>query len=79
VLVPGISDQEEDIRLLGETLGKYKMIERVELLPYHTLGVHKYEAMGQEYKLKDVKENTPEQIDRAAELLREYFPVVVVN
>ena len=55
------------------------MIERVELLPYHTLGVHKYEAMGQEYKLKDVKENTPEQIDRAAELLREYFPVVVVN
>ena len=43
------------------------------------LGVHKYEAMGQEYKLKDVKENTPEQIDRAAELLREYFPVVVVN
>ena len=79
VLVPGYSDQEEDIRLLGETLGKYKMIERVELLPYHTLGVHKYEAMGQEYKLKDVKENTPEQIDRAAELLREYFPVVVVN
>ena len=79
MLVPGISDQEEDIRLLGETLGKYKMIERVELLPYHTLGVHKYEAMGQEYKLKDVKENTPEQIDRAAELLREYFPVVVVN
>ncbi|MBO7195486.1 MAG: radical SAM protein, partial [Alistipes sp.] len=79
VLVPGISDQEEDIRLLGETLGKYKMIERVELLPYHTLGVHKYEAMGQEYKLKGVKENSPEQIDRAAELLREYFPLVVVN
>ena len=55
------------------------MIERVELLPYHTLGVHKYEAMGQEYKLKGVKENSPEQIDRAAELLREYFPLVVVN
>lgn len=79
VLVPGISDQEEDIRLLGKALGTYKMIERVELLPYHTLGVHKYEAMGLEYKLKGVKENTPEQIARATELLKEYFPIVVVN
>ena len=43
------------------------------------LGVHKYEAMGLEYKLRDVRENTPEQLDRAAALLREYFPTVVVN
>lgn len=55
------------------------MIERVELLPYHTLGVHKYEAMGLEYPLHDVRENTPEQLDRAAALLREYFRTVVVN
>lgn len=79
VLVPGYSDREEDIRLLGETLGSYRMIGRVELLPYHTLGVHKYEAMGLEYQLKDVKENTPQQLDRAAALLREYFANVVVN
>lgn len=63
----------------GERLGGYKSVERVELLPYHTLGVHKYEAMGLEYKLRDVRENTPEQLDRAAALLREYFPTVVVN
>ena len=79
VLVPGISDAEADIRTLGERLGGYKSVERVELLPYHTLGVHKYEAMGLEYKLRDVRENTPEQLDRAAALLREYFPTVVVN
>ena len=53
--------------------------QRVELLPYHTLGVHKYEAMGLEYRLRDVRENTPEELDRAAALLREYFPTVVVN
>ena len=35
VLVPGYSDFEEDIRALGEALGKYKMIQRVEILPYH--------------------------------------------
>ena len=68
-----------DIRTLGGRLGGYKQIERVELLPYHTLGVHKYEAMGKEYKLSDVRENTPEQLDRAAALLREYFANVVVN
>ena len=73
------AETEADIRTLGERLGGYRSIERVELLPYHTLGVHKYEAMGLEYRLRDVRENTPEQIDRAAGLLREYFPTVVVN
>ena len=75
-------DRERTMRLtkaLGERLGGCRSIERVELLPYHTLGVHKYEALGWEYKLRDVRENTPEQIDRAAALLREYFPTVVVN
>lgn len=79
VLVPGYSDFEEDIRRLGEALGKYKMVQRVEILPYHTLGVHKYEAMEQEYKLKDVKENTPEQLEKAAEVFKEYFTTVVIN
>ena len=59
VPVPGYSDAEEDIRALGERLGGYRMIERVELLPYHTLGVHKYEAMGLEYPLRDVREKHP--------------------
>lgn len=79
VLVPGYSDAEADLRALGERLGGCKCIERVELLPYHTLGVHKYEAMGLEYRLKNVRENTPEQIERAAAVLREYFATVVVN
>ncbi|WP_303272512.1 pyruvate formate-lyase-activating protein [uncultured Alistipes sp.] len=79
VLVPGYSDAEEDIRALGRELGSYGSLQRVELLPYHTLGVHKYEAMGLEYRLRDVRENTPEELDRTAALLREYFPTVVVN
>ena len=79
VLVPGWSDFEEDLRALGERFGSYRMVERVELLPYHRLGVHKYEAMGLSYRLADVKENTPEQLDRAAAILRGYFPQLVVN
>lgn len=79
VLVPGYSDREEDIRALGEHFSDYKMLQRVEVLPYHTLGVHKYEAMGQEYKLTGVKENTPEQLDAARELFENYFDCVFVN
>ena len=79
VLVPGISDFEEDIRALGEHFKDYKMLQRVEILPYHTLGIHKYETMGQEYKLKDTKTNTPQQLDRALALFNEYFDCAVMN
>lgn len=79
VLVPGYSDSEEDIRLLGENLGKYRQIQRVEILPYHRLGVHKYETMGWDYKLKEVKENAPEQLERAEKLFKEYFTNVITN
>ena len=91
VLVPGISDAEEDIRALGEHFGHkkgsgsgeggsgYRMIRRVEILPYHTLGVNKYETLGIEYGLKDVPLNTPEQLRKAKELFDEYFDCAVLN
>ena len=79
VLVPGISDFEEDIRALGEHFKSYKMLQRVEILPYHTLGTHKYETMGVEYQLKDTKHNTPEQLDKAKTLFNEYFDCVILN
>ena len=79
VLVQGYSSFEEDIRALGEHFKGYDMIKRVEVLPYHTLGAHKYEPLGMEYKLKGVKENTPEQLDAAKEIFDEYFDCVFVN
>lgn len=79
VLVPGYSDFETDIRALGEHFKTYEQIQRVEILPYHRLGVHKYEAMGWDYSLKEVKENTPEQLLRAEQLFKEYFSHVIVN
>ena len=81
VLVPGISDSEEDIRALCRHFGdgKYKMIERVEILPYHTLGINKYKAMGLEYKLENVPLNTREQIERAKDIFDGYFGCAVLN
>ena len=79
VLVPGISDFEEDIRALGEHFKGFKMLQRVEILPYHTLGKHKYESLGWEYKLSETPHNTPEQLDRAVALFNEYFDCTVLN
>ena len=75
-----MSNFDEDLHALGAHFKDYTQIQRIELLPYHTLGVHKYEALGWEYKLKDVPVNTPEQKKHAEEILRHYFnDKLVVN
>ncbi len=87
VLVPGISDDEEDILSLCRHFGHdpqsgkggYRMIERVEILPYHTLGVNKYESMGIDYRLKETPLNTPEQLEKARMLFSGYFDSVMLN
>lgn len=79
VLVQGYSAFDEDIHSLGKHFRDYKMIQRVEILPYHQLGVHKYEAMGMEYKLKAVPLNTEEQLEHARRLFEMYFNNVYVN
>lgn len=79
VLVPGYSDVKEDIISLCEHFTTYTMIQRIEILPYHTLGMYKYESLGIPYELNDVKQNTPEQLQQAKDLFLRYFPVVYVN
>lgn len=79
VLVPGYSFFREDIEALGDHFKNYQSIQRIEILPYHTLGVHKYEAMNMEYKLKNVKQNTPEQLEEAKALFEKFFKTVYVN
>ncbi len=79
VLVPGYSNEPKHLRQLGEHFKDYSNIEKLEIQPYHELGAHKYEHLGWEYKLKDVKANTPEQLDEAYNILTNYFKEVVIN
>ena len=79
VLVPGYSDQEEHLHALGQYFKDYQTIEKIELLPYHKLGVHKWKEMGWKYELLDVPENTQEQIDKASAILSPYFKEVKVK
>ncbi len=79
VLVPGLSDQPEALKALGEHFKDYDNIQRLEILPYHTLGKHKYEHMKRPYKLEGTPNNTEEQLETAFKILSPYFKYTQVN
>ncbi|MCY6957066.1 pyruvate formate-lyase-activating protein [Clostridium brassicae] len=55
VVVPGITDSDSHIKELKNFIKTIKNIEKIELLPYHTLGVEKYQILKKDYKLKHIK------------------------
>ncbi|MFA9397882.1 MAG: pyruvate formate-lyase-activating protein [Clostridiaceae bacterium] len=55
VVVPKITDSKESIIKLSKVISRIDNVENIELLPYHTLGVNKYESMGIPYKLEGVE------------------------
>lgn len=68
VLVPGITDAQEHLESLKEFTDSLDTVERVEILPYHTLGVFKWEALGIPYQLQDVNPPTQESLENARKL-----------
>lgn len=69
VLVPGITDSQEALASLREFVQSLKTVKRVEVLPYHTFGVFKWEQLGIPYSLKEVNPPTKEEVERANRLL----------
>jgi len=65
VLVPGVTDGEEDLRLTGEFIRKLPNVRRIEVLPYHTLGVAKWKALGLGYTLSGIRPPSDESICEA--------------
>ena len=69
VLVPGYTDDEEDLIKLRDFVKGLKTVKRFEVLPYHTLGVFKWENLGIPYSLEGVKPPTKELIEKANNIL----------
>lgn len=69
VLVPDLTDKEEDMLALRSFLDTLSNVEKVEVLPYHTMGKVKYEKLGLDYPLKDTLPPTKESVARAKEIL----------
>lgn len=69
VLVPGITDNDEYLNRLADFLSTLNNIERIDVLPYHTLGIFKYEKLGIDYPLADVPTPSAERIENARMIL----------
>lgn len=69
VLVPDITDREDYLHELAAFISTLRNVRRVEVLPYHTLGVFKYQELGIAYPLPDVPPPTAERVALANAIL----------
>lgn len=70
VLVPGYTDNEQDLIKLREFISTLKSVEKVEVLPYHDLGKFKWEQLGEVYPLENVRTANNDDVKRAKEILK---------
>lgn len=70
VLVPGITDSDDHLHRMADFIHSLKNVAKVEVLPYHTLGIFKWQNLGLTYELSDVTTPTNEQVRHAEEILK---------
>jgi len=77
VIVPGYSDDDRSAHLLGEYIAPMDNIEKVELLPYHELGAHKWALCGDTYQLEGVHPPPKETVAHIADIVKSYGKDVI--
>ncbi|MFV0290324.1 MAG: pyruvate formate-lyase-activating protein [Mangrovibacterium sp.] len=77
VMVPTFNNQVENIEWLIANFSHMEYLERVELIPFHQLGGHKWKLLGEDYKLENLRANTEDELVAAEKLLIPYFKEVV--
>lgn len=70
VLVPGVTDDDAYLEATAEFLSTLSNVERVEVLPYHTMGAYKWRELGLDYPLEGVEPPAPARIENAERILR---------
>jgi pyruvate formate lyase activating enzyme len=69
VLVPSITDDDQDLYDLGNFIGTLKNVKKLEILPYHKLGVYKWETLGLDYALEDIEPPSDVHVKEAYQIL----------
>ena len=69
VLVPGITDDPANLHGIRAFLDTLSNVEKVEILPYHTLGIYKWETLGIPYSLSDIRIPDENDLKRANQIL----------
>ncbi len=77
-IIPGINDDESNIRRSGEFLATIN-IKRVELLPYHKMATDKYTRLGEKYLLPDLTEPAKDSMEKIKILLSTYGPEILIK
>lgn len=73
VLVPTITDNDGYLHRLHDFIATLDNVQKVEVLPYHTLGVYKWEQLGIPYTLKDIPVPTDDSIRNAEDIIVKPF------
>lgn len=71
VIVPGLNDNEVNIDETAKLIAGIKNVEKIELLPYHTLGTSKYKKLDYKYPLEGVEAMNPDKLKILSDLLFE--------
>jgi len=69
VLVPGYTDDEEDLKKLKKFIESLKTVEKVQILPYHSMGKFKWEKLGSKYELEEVRDANQDDVERVKKIL----------
>lgn len=69
VLIPGYTDDKQDLLELKKFISTLKTVQKVEILPYHCFGKFKWKKLGIKYSLEDVREATIEDVENAKKIL----------
>ena len=72
VIVPGLTDDENDAKNLATFLKEYKCVERVEIIPFHKMGEYKWKELGIEYKLEKTQIPTATKIQKIKQIFKSF-------
>jgi len=69
VLVPGITDDDDQLRRLRAFIDTLSNVQKVEVLPYHTLGAYKWAELGMDYPLEGTAQPSDDRVTNARRIL----------
>jgi pyruvate formate lyase activating enzyme len=73
VVVPWLTDNEVDIKKLWEFIQSLKNFKKINLLPYHTMGVPKREKLWRKYPLQGIPAANRDNIQKVKEILSKFI------
>ena len=71
VIIPGLNDDAENIKILKKIASEHRCVDKIELLPFRKLCTVKYKKLGREFRFKDIPEPTPEKMAELEKLINE--------